>query len=418
MREIIFIADGFHKPYVDGESTVLKGWLSLLDEYNIDKKVLTFINYDKFYNYLNLCIERAITAPDVSLITYSSSYASLGMAMEFLKHTFYSTGTNPLIRKFYLTTYRIREYLLYQELKSHHVKDVNSSDIIHLHNISTWLAIKMRKILRHNHIILSYMSSDINNIIMPRLCMRIDSIDRIAITSLKGYALAHRFQKLRSKVVLVPPYVTYSPSKDSVKENSSLLQLIKTLKEEGKLVVLYIGDLNSWRFPLDIFVELVKLIDVYNLALVIISSPKVSNLLYSKKLLDCIKVMAPEERRSIVLATLELSSYEKESLFKLADIFIFPSIKPVAIDPPISIIEALMNDLYVVSSDFQSIPEIIRLSGLGKSVEVDSEFKLKFISDVKGATKECQHKFRAKQEFKALFSKDFIKSKLEQLYHF
>jgi len=141
----------------------------------------------------------------------------------------------------------------------------------------------------------------------------------------------------------------------------------KSKKRGGPLKVVYIGHATYKRFPyIEIFKALADLRkDGYDIAFSAYFSriigryfnyisfiKQVNTALMSFKLDDMVKIYA-----------YDLTEEEKYEVLKESDVFLYLALSNVAIDPPLTILEALAAGCCVISTPVQSIPFILKHAG-------------------------------------------------------
>jgi glycosyltransferase involved in cell wall biosynthesis len=63
--------------------------------------------------------------------------------------------------------------------------------------------------------------------------------------------------------------------------------------------------------------------------------------------------------KGISIEVRDLGLEEKRSLYLSSDVFLYPAVSPAAIDPPLTVLEAMSCGCTVVASDTQSLPTIL-----------------------------------------------------------
>lgn len=131
------------------------------------------------------------------------------------------------------------------------------------------------------------------------------------------------------------------------------------LKRPTKLL-LYLGNLRKPRFPEDIILRLMKKL--------VKRDPKIRLLVFSpknhenmKRRIEILaKASAFDLRQNVKINVRNLSEGEKSIIYSASDIFLFLPLKSgEAVEPPITVLEAMSCGLPVISSNVASISEII-----------------------------------------------------------
>ena len=131
------------------------------------------------------------------------------------------------------------------------------------------------------------------------------------------------------------------------------------LKRSAKLL-LYLGNLRKPRIPEDMILRLMRKLVRRN--------PKVELLVFSPKNQENVKrrteilakASASNLRQNIKISVRNLSELEKSIAYSASDMFLFPMPNSrEAIEPPITVLEAMSCGLPVISSNVASVSEII-----------------------------------------------------------
>ena len=203
------------------------------------------------------------------------------------------------------------------------------------------------------------------NMIMENM-MRflVDNIDMIVASSKSlAYHVETKYNVSRMKIeVIYPPVDTkvYKP----IDKNESRAKL--GLQKEAK-IILYMGNLRTSRFPEEIVLQVItKLVKECPDTKLLIFSPRTYENIKRK-----LEILAKTKRLNLTanvrINVKNLSEEEKIGIYSGSDIFLYPSLTPTAaIEPPLTILEAMASGLPVISNDIPSIKEVVtdRVNGL------------------------------------------------------
>jgi mannosyltransferase len=187
--------------------------------------------------------------------------------------------------------------------------------------------------------------------------MLIDKADMV-ITSSKSLAnhLEEEYDIEKLKIETIYPPIDTDFYK-SLNKNQARRRL--GLKRSVKLL-LYIGNLRKLRFPEDIILKIMKKLIKRDpmIELLVFSPENQENMKRMKEILA--KVSAFNLRRNIKIKVKDLSEIEKCIIYSASDLFLFLPLKSgEAIEPPLTVLEAMSCGLPVISSNVASISEII-----------------------------------------------------------
>jgi len=184
-----------------------------------------------------------------------------------------------------------------------------------------------------------------------------DKADTIIVSS---KSLANHFEKeygvnrLKLKTIY-PPLDTnvYKPvDKNRLRTNIGI--------EKKAKIILYMGHLRAPRFPEEIVLQMInKLIKKAPQTMLFVFSPETNDNNKRK-----IEILAKAKRLNLTanvkIDVRNLSEFDKSIIYSTSDIFLFPSlISTGAVEPPLTILEAMSSGLVVVSEDLLSTKEVI-----------------------------------------------------------
>jgi len=180
----------------------------------------------------------------------------------------------------------------------------------------------------------------------------------LVITSSKS--LAHHLEKNynidKLKIQTVYPPINTEVYKP-VDKSQSRRRL--GLKRSAKLL-LYLGNLRKHRFPEDIILRLMEKLVKWD--------PRIELLVFSPENHDNMKrrieILAKADthnlQQNVKINVRNLSEIEKRITYSASDIFLFPPLRSgEAVEPPITVLEAMSCGLPVVSNNVTSITEVI-----------------------------------------------------------
>lgn len=187
--------------------------------------------------------------------------------------------------------------------------------------------------------------------------MLIDKADVIVASSKSlAYYLQRKYNVDSPKIQTVYPPLDVDFYKPLDKGRSrSKLGLTKSDK-----VILYIGNLRKQRFPEDIILGLMnKLLETDSKTKLLVFSPQVKGNSERKTEIRA-KANSLNLGQNVTINIRNLSEVEKKIIYSASDIFLFPPVESgEAVEPPLTVLEAISTGLPVVSSDVASIREVI-----------------------------------------------------------
>lgn len=157
--------------------------------------------------------------------------------------------------------------------------------------------------------------------------------------------------------------VPYVPPKELVEYENYDNRKCEVKECFNDSIIGYIGNLNENRFPYHIVLKTIHRIIhsdfKKDLKLVIVTSHTTYHTEMTRVIKDYARRLSLE--KNVVAINENLNELCKFELLKCFDIFLFIPIKqPVSMDPPISVIEAMASGSVVISSEYMSLPYIIK----------------------------------------------------------
>lgn len=196
-----------------------------------------------------------------------------------------------------------------------------------------------------------------------------DELNRLSLHLLKPHLViasskelatiaAEKFSKGKTSITYVYPPVNldiYKPIPLIL--DNSLFQLLGSTK-----FILYIGRVNEKRFPLSVlkYTLLTLREEDKDSKMVIVIPPEKESLSWVK---NALKVANKYDLKNLLVITRILSEHEKARLYSSARAFMFPSTIPTAIEPPLTVLEAVACGTPIITSGGNSTFEIARSTG-------------------------------------------------------
>lgn len=406
-KKLALFANGFHPPWTEGSVNVLYGWTKILQSAGFDFEAFSYVDPIRgkgeidFPNFTHPIKEKEARLR--SLISIVEKARQLG---------FYST--DPIIQFWYSFTGKMKNLLQAQSFKTCYGHIWKNYDVLHFHNVGypiSWRFVKEET----SRIIRSYLRSTLTEILRNGYFKWADSV---VTTSLKLYCQLKKIDRFREKISYAPPYVPL-PERDKymtqhVPKEDNLFPSLHDAKEEGRGITLYLGNVNKFRFSLSVFSSLLKMLSQTDGILVIVTQPMLDNLLHLRRFYKFLQRNKKLKNRVYVINE-NLTPVEKDTLYCLADIFLFPAYDERNIDPPLTVIEAILRNTFVVTSSIGSLPWLTKFSGYGKSVSAKGDFIKRFAEDAKEAL-ENPPNGKPNKSFKRHFGFENVKKSLEEVY--
>jgi len=174
-----------------------------------------------------------------------------------------------------------------------------------------------------------------------------------------SYTLAQYLEKTgvnREKIRVVYPPIDTELHKPLAKERS---RSKLGLPMEAEILV-YIGGLKPTRFPAERMLSVMKKLarEIPEVRLLVFASANRENAERAQELLR--KIRQANLGRNIVVWVKDLTDTEKNMIYSAADVFLFPHFETkTAIEPPLTVLEAMASGAVVVAPETSSLSEII-----------------------------------------------------------
>jgi len=125
---------------------------------------------------------------------------------------------------------------------------------------------------------------------------------------------------------------------------------------ESEITFSYLGNLTPSRFPPHVLIALRKLLVKHKIKFtLLLFAPKFQiNYRYYNKLTGLIERL--NLTKHVFLSINNLNEKEKLAFYNISDVFLFPALTPQAIDPPLTVLEAMSCGRIVLATPVQSLP--------------------------------------------------------------
>jgi len=130
---------------------------------------------------------------------------------------------------------------------------------------------------------------------------------------------------------------------------------------EDDFVILYMGYLEYPRLPANIVLPTLKKLRRElrrPVKLLVCTSKCAHDQTYLRSFLRLLK--APDLKGEVKLIVRNLTENRKKLVYQASDVVIFPFLKLAAVDPPLTLLEAMANEKLVLATPVQGIPYIIK----------------------------------------------------------
>ena len=262
----------------------------------------------------------------------------------------------------YIKLNNVRDYaVLISTLSQHFAELKNETVSLHLSGVEEHLVYLLGRLCRTYSKILNILIYDFGEIPghrkVPRILKQtIDScLGSVLTTSLHTYTQYGKYLRMR---YMPPPIVSPDKFYDVSPGSKCNFDLI----DDALHRIIYIGHLYEFRFPYKIVLKVIcKLVKsgFKDLIFLIIAPKTMYNIEMSKVIKKYSDMLGIQ--RNVLIFPENLTEKCKYELLKRTNIFLFiPSRQPVAMDPPVSVIEAMFSGNVVLSTRYMSLKYIIK----------------------------------------------------------
>lgn len=259
------------------------------------------------------------------------------------------------------------KFLLLEKLLNR--KDVAS--IVNITNCFTYPRMLSNIFLQHNIVLHFYM----RNINGTRLMEKLTHKAKKIIVSSETVA-----QYVRKKLnlpynrieVLYPPIDTdlYRP------RDKTQVRKARNYSKEAK-ILLYMGNLRKTRFSDTLVLDALKELKEHfpEILLMIYAPVTAENLVRKYEIIKMARSL--DVQNNVVIHVANLAESEKSTIYASADAFLFPSLENTgAVEPPLTVLEAMASGLPVLATNTLSLGEIIRDHENGKLIHLEDQNEL------------------------------------------
>lgn len=256
-------------------------------------------------------------------------------------------------RNGYLNTIRLCKQIIHE--------NKNSKGIVHLTAVHHSLAVPLLRILRNKlKLVIHVFQTETDWLNQWRLKLNLRAAQFYSRFAEKICVTSPTIRKKLSDIGIESQYLPPAIDTEFFKPEGRGSPFVKKFKTwKGEVTLLYIGNIVPSRFLCNtVFRALNEVINKGINAKLLIFAPKLEyNYRYKRKLLKGADDFNVKENIHFVLRN--LSEEEKRAVYNFADIFLFPALNPQAIDPPLTVLEAMSCGKIVITSPIQSIPSLI-----------------------------------------------------------
>jgi len=335
----VFYARGVNAPYTEGHIQVIRMMTKSLSLYHVESIIFNYKYSTNLLTVEDRHVSKRRIEQKIPLVTRDSLYkfnaaiAAYALSMETLK------------------TFRF--FLIENTLKS-------GGYVVNIVNCSRYPRMLLRRLSRAPIILHFYMP----NIRLKSATQVLTEKANLIIAS--SHTLSKYLERIgvdKEKIrVVYPPIDTelYRPRR------KELIRSQLDLPTKAK-VILYIGGLKRTRFPNEtVLGAMKKLAKEIPEALLLVFTPR--SALNIKRILEISSLS-----RNIDMYARDLTDSDKSEIYSLADVFLFPNFAAgTAIEPPLTVLEAMSSGTPVVAPKTPSLEEILTDNKNGFLFEANS----------------------------------------------
>jgi len=344
-NDFIVIIFGRHtqRPHIEGGGKVMYEIAKAIADIGIETIFFAFNYRDQPYSNTT------------EVYTYNKNYREINVLTNFINRDFVlNTNSGALVANIIeiakTPLYIIPEYIRYIKSKMRSlvfIGNANKHINIILRIIDIALNIDKKKILT-----------------VPKreelkaLKIRTLKPDAILVTSRELAYIAKNIYKDIEIIQMYPPIdlSLYKPLNKGNICNNILSQI------GADKILLYIGRVNRLRFPLKtlkyISLSLKKI--GRDAKLLIVTPPEQKS---SSWIIEALNIIRKFDLKNVIILSHILTENEKILLYNCANVFVFPSITTTAIEPPLTVLEAVACGIPIVTAGYNSTREIAYATG-------------------------------------------------------
>lgn len=328
----VFYTRCVNAPYTEGHIQVIRMMIKSLLLYNVKSIIFNFrygVNQlaveDRHVSKHRIEQRIPLVARD-SMYKFSAPIAAYALSLETLK--------------------TLRFFLLENTLRS-------NKYVVNIVNCSRYPRMFLRRLSRAPMILHFYMP----NIRLRSMTRILTEKANLIIAS--SYTMSQYLEEIgvnKEKIrVVYPPIDTelYKPlRKEWARSKLGLSKKAKT--------IVYIGSLKRIRFPEDMVLEVMKKIvkEIPDVTLLVFTSRDSENIKRAAETFR--KTKLANLAQTIKIYAKDLTDIEKTTIYNAADVFLFPCfVTKTAIEPPLTVLEAMASGAAVVVPKVSSLSEII-----------------------------------------------------------